>query len=131
GGGNRHQPVRALDHAAPGRHWPARETLGAQQVNADGNSDNFGNAVKRPDFMEVDLLEPHTMGSRFRLRKAGTYPQRPLLLGVGKVASTDYFLDLRQKSVAGFFGRLDSYESGGEASLADFFHLHADGQLQR
>ena len=44
----------ALHRAAAGRHRRAGEPLDAEQVQPDGRADDVGDAVERPDLVEVD-----------------------------------------------------------------------------
>ena len=51
----------------PGGTGRLVNALDAEQVQPDGRADDVGDAVERPDLVEVDLLDRHPVGGRLGL----------------------------------------------------------------
>src|SRR5262249_6447535 len=120
-----------LDLAGPGRHRSAPESIDAKHIERDRGADDVGDAVERPDLMEVHLLDRMPMYGRLGPGEPAKDVERSLTLLLTQLARVDDRLDLRQVAVFFLIRRLDAHLRRREASLADLLDLERDRQPER
>ena len=98
--GNRHQAVGTFHHAAAGRHRPAGDALGAEQVEADGGAGDVGDAVEGADLVKMHLFQRHAMRGGFGLGQSAKDAQGQVALSIGQLAASEDRLRRRAGSDA-------------------------------
>ena len=128
---DRHDAVGAFDRAAAGWDRAAGESVHAEQIERDGRPDDVGDAVERPDFVEVNLLYRMPMHRPLGDREPAENCQRQIALLVGQLSLIDDGFYVGQIAVRFFIGSFDIHISGDEAVALDLLDFQLDRQAKR
>src|SRR5439155_16921787 len=99
-----HHPVGAFDHAAAGGDRAARETLDAEQVQADGGAGDVGDAVEAADFVKVHLVQRHAVGRGLGFGEPPKDLQRQSTLSLAELAAIEDRFNVGKETVRVFLG---------------------------
>ena len=97
----------------------------------DGRAGDVGDAVERPDFVEVNFFQRHAVRGGLRLGQTAEDAQGQVALRGRQLTPAEDFFHVGQMAMGMFLGRFDGNLGGRETALAHFRDIQANGQTQR